>query len=181
MNIEEKKKKMIEKEIKGKCLNCGHDRLIYRETIYEVPNSGKYMLVSMECKKCGFVYKDFYPIEKKEGKRIEITVKDKKGLNTLISRSEDAWIKLDNLNLVVKPIEGEPLLTTIEGLLNKMEKAVNLMDNKEVKEKFQKIKDLKEPVKIIIEDLSGLSKVVEKKEGSEVKEEKIEKITIDKD
>ena len=166
-------KKFVEKKIKGKCLNCGHNELIYRETIYEIPNSGKHMIVSMECPKCGFVYKDFYPIEKKESKEINIEVKDKEGLNTLISRSSDAWIKLENLNLVVKPIEGEPMLTTIEGLLNKMEKAVNIMGNEKVKKKFKEMLELKEPIKIKILDKSGLSNVVYKKGNVDVKEKKL--------
>ncbi|MEO2154525.1 MAG: hypothetical protein ABGW69_01840 [Nanoarchaeota archaeon] len=171
--IEEKKKEIIEKEIEGKCLNCGHNKLIYREVDYEIPNAGKYKLISFECKKCGFVFKDFYPIEQKEGKKIKLKIKDKKALNTLISRSSDAWIYLKNIDLVVKPIEGEPMLTTIEGLLQKMEKAVKLMNNKNINEKFEKLKNLEEEIEIEIEDKSGLSNVVEKKGNIEIKEEKL--------
>jgi zinc finger protein len=165
-----KAKKISEEVIKGKCLNCGHNELIKRETVYEVPNFGKYYLMSLECKKCGFTYKDYFSLEEGKPKKLKIILKDKEALNSLFVRGEDAKIYVKNLDLEVKPIEGEPLLTTFEGFLNKLDRIIKIMDNEKIKKKFEELKEVKEPIEIIIEDPKGISKVIEKKGQIEVKE-----------
>jgi C4-type Zn-finger protein len=71
-------KEIKEKEVKGKCLNCGNTDLIYREVVYDIPNFGKYFLFSLECKECGFVFKDYFPIEEKGSKEFLVLINSDK-------------------------------------------------------------------------------------------------------
>ena len=164
------KEKIKEKRIKGKCLNCENNNLIFRELVYEVPNFGKYQLMSIECEECGFIYRDYFSLESKEPKKIRIKLKDKESLNSLFARGEDAKIIIKNLDLEIKPIEGESLLTTFEGLLYKIESIIKIMDNEKIKKKFEDLKNLKEAIEIEIDDPKGVSKIIEKKGEIEVEE-----------
>jgi len=161
-------KEIIEKEVKGKCLNCENNDLIYREVLYEIPNFGKYLLFSLECKKCGFVFKDYFPVEEKGNKEFKVILKDEKALNSLIVRGEDCYIYFDNIDLEIKPIEGESFLTTFEGLLERIEKAVRLMGNEEILKKFERLKKVQEPLVFLFKDKRGLSKIIEKKGNIEI-------------
>jgi C4-type Zn-finger protein len=161
-------KKIIEKDVKGKCLNCSGENLIYREVLYDVPNFGKYLLFSFECKKCGFIFKDYFPIEEKGNKEFKVVLKDEKALNSLIVRGEDCYIYFDNIGLEIKPIEGESFLTTFEGLIDRIERAVKIMGDEKVIKKLEELKKVKEPLIFRFKDKRGLSKVIERKGDIEI-------------
>lgn len=162
--------KIKETKINGKCVNCENNSLIYREIIYDIPNFGKYLLYSIQCEKCNFTIKESLPLEKKEKKHFKVILFNERALNSIFVRGEDCQIYFENLDLFIDPIRGDPYITTLEGLLHRIESVLKIMGDKKILEKFEDLKKFKEPLVFVFKDNSGISEVIEKKGNIKIEE-----------
>ena len=105
-----------------KCPHCYKESLEVYEVLYSIPNFGNVLLISNTCSNCGFKFVDLQYLEQKKYYKIMYSIEDKRDIyETLIFRSKTCKISSPELGFNISPgIASEPMITTIEGLLNKV-------------------------------------------------------------
>jgi len=160
-------KKLAEQEIV--CPSCGKVTKVEMYS-YEAPIEGTLLLIVINCRHCGYKYREATPMNIREnGVKIVIPVENEEALKVLLYRSPKAHVKIPELGVDIVPGPanlGE--ITTVEGLI--MHIAENLfplcdsMDDPakcyDVVAKLTNIANGLEKATVIILDPSGLSTVI---------------------
>ncbi len=140
--------------------------------VLDIPYYHDYVMVNMNCNKCGYKASDFYNSQSKGHTIHEYSVTDVSDDTTKIVRSQEATIKIPEIETEIEPIgTGSSWIRNIEGLLLDIHKKLNVMltdfDNKNtiqsVKRRIKKLKQLIKyeiPFKIIVDDPSGNSLIL---------------------
>jgi len=157
------------------CPICHKNKLILIEEGYDIPYFGKCYLMTMQCEECGYKLSDIESEEQKDPVRYTFEVKNKKDLNVRVVKSGQATVKIPALKMSVEPgPASEGYISNIEGVLERFKKVIeaerDTADDENIKKtaknllkKLWKIELGEMPVKIIIEDPSGNSAIIDKR------------------
>ena len=133
----------------------------------------KCFLFSISCSSCNY-HKSDIELDPPQQQKQEIEINDSKELKIQVAKSSEAIIKIPQLRLTVKPdVSSKGYITTIEGILLKYKKELeDERDNADSPEertaaknqlkKLWKIELGEVPIKLIIEDASGNSAIIQK-------------------
>lgn len=161
-------------EIKNQlCPICKKKGATLREEEVEVPLFGKVFVFSISCRECNYHKADLEPAEKREPCKYIFEVSSEEDLNVKIVKSGEATVKIPQVITIEPGPASEGYITNVEGLLERIKKAVetSIDDEDELAKKKAKnlIKKLnkvlfgKEKLKIILEDASGNSAIISDK------------------
>lgn len=153
---------------------CNEPKLTLHEDEIEIPYFGRVYLFSMECGACGYKKADVEPAEKREPSKYTFEVASEEDLNVKVVKSGDATVKIPHITTIEPGPTSEGYVTNIEGLLQRVkaviESTIEVEEDDAAKQKARNlIKKLnkvlvgREPLKIIIEDLTGHSAIISEK------------------
>ena len=98
------KAKETEEEFNLKCPNCSEGIIKIHQTIYELPDKEKMLILKFVCNKCDFSKNDIIPIETKmEPCEMSLKVQEEKDLKSKIYRSSSGKLEIPELELAVDP------------------------------------------------------------------------------
>jgi len=171
------------------CPICsGKDSLKIIVNELDIPYIGKVLESTMICDKCKYKTNDVMPLDLKEPKRYILKINSEEDLKKRVVRSSKGYIFIPELGFEVKPgVASEGYVSNVEGVLNRLDRALNLLKDgaekeeekkkcNEIIEKLNKIKEGKESCTLIIEDPTGHSVII----GDGVIEEKLTEEEIKK-
>ncbi|MEM1661649.1 MAG: ZPR1 zinc finger domain-containing protein [Desulfurococcaceae archaeon] len=161
--------KILEYEMK--CPVCGN---VFKlsDYLYEAPLFGQIIISSGVCLNCGYKWSEERLASSNKPIRITYRVDKIDDLNAIVIRSPVAVVKVPELGLELKPsYYSQGYITTVEGLIQDFyDKLLFLCSNaSDGNECFEKIVMLEKalrvdyPYTIVIEDLSGISKILSDK------------------
>lgn len=139
---------------------------------YEVPYFGEILIFTAVCSSCGYHATDVLVLsEEGRRKRCELEVSSAEDLNTLVVRSAAGSIEIPELGARIEPKRGEAFITTVEGILERVEEVLKLLGNDETgKEQADKVLKRIAAIKageahmtLIIDDPTGNSAIISDK------------------
>ncbi|OLS27802.1 MAG: hypothetical protein HeimC2_09950 [Candidatus Heimdallarchaeota archaeon LC_2] len=154
------------------CPACLDDNATALTHILDIPYYDDFILVNMNCNKCGYKATDFYNSRSKGHTIHEYSVTDISDDSTKIVRSQEATVKIPEIETEIEPIgTGSSWIRNIEGLLEDIHEKLKVMlrdfDNKNtirsVEKRIKKLKQLMRyeiPFRIIVDDPSGNSLIL---------------------
>ncbi len=152
----------LKEEYLSKCPICGKGDLKIRMFEYNIPNYGDSIILVIFCTKCSFRIVDVIPKEVFGRKRIEIIVEGKKDFGKKILKNKGAIIEIPEVGIRMEESEG--YITTVEGLLIRIEEKLKKYSKntyEKVKDKIDRLKRGQERFRIVIEDEEGISKLLD--------------------
>ena len=156
------------------CPMCMKKTLTLMEEEMEVPYFGKCYLFSMSCSNCKFHKADIEAEEKKEPVKYTLDIESEKDMKIRVIKSSEATIKIPHM-ISMEPGPGsEGFITNVEGVLNRFKKIIeDKRDTEEDASLKKKAKNMLKkltkamwgqgPLKIIIEDPSGNSAIIDER------------------
>jgi zinc finger protein len=173
-----------------KCPICKENALNLIQKEYEIELYGPAILLTALCENCKFAYRDVLLLTSSEPNVMKLKVTSEE-LNAKIVKSSTATILIPELKIKITPgPASEGYITTIEGILNRIEEAAKLILSslkglrkercKKFLEEIQKAKDGKKIFTFIIKDPYGKSAIIPKKENvikRKLSKKEIEKLT----
>ncbi|RLG39166.1 MAG: hypothetical protein DRN91_00560 [Candidatus Alkanophagales archaeon] len=166
---------MSEGQMKGVCPICGSEMTL-RFVPYEVSYFGEVMIFNAVCG-CGYKTTDVMILSKRRNKRYEVEVASEEDLSARVVRSQYGRIEIPELGVVVEPKKGEAFISNVEGVLQRVESVLKLLErdaNEEQKAKiaelFRKINEIKagrRRMRLIIEDPTGNSAIISERANVE--------------
>jgi zinc finger protein len=162
----------VPKTSKGEvCPICNNKTLTLMEEEMEVPYFGKCYLFSMSCSSCKFHKADVEAEEKKDPIKFTLDIESEKDMKIRIVKSSEATVKIPHMISMEPGTNSDGFITNIEGLLNRFKKIIeDIRDNEEDPSAKKKAKNMikkltkamwgQEKLKIIIEDPSGNSAII---------------------
>ncbi|MCD6459007.1 MAG: ZPR1 zinc finger domain-containing protein [Thermoproteales archaeon] len=168
------------------CPMCGDKTFKINEVIHLQPHLGRTLIVSKLCEKCGYKKTEIIPLEIKKRKIIVYKATEKKDLYSKIVRTSTATIYIPELGAVIEPgVDAPVFITNIEGILSRIEDAIDrirvLEDNRtndeevtRIREYIAKVKQKGGELTIIIDDPTGLSKIIAKESAGKIVIEYVE-------
>jgi|YelNatPaOPRAMG01_1025707.scaffolds.fasta_scaffold53074_4 zinc finger protein len=156
-----------------KCPVCKENTLNLTQKEYGIEFYGPAILLTAFCENCKFTYRDVLLLTSSEPSAMKLKVTSEE-LNATVAKSSTATILIPELKAKITPgPASEGYVTTVEGILNRIEEAAWLMlsslkglkKEKCVKflEKLQKAKKGEEEFNFIIKDPYGKSIIIPKK------------------
>ena len=157
------------------CPLCHQNKLTLIEEEYNIPYFGKCYLMLMKCENCDYKVSDIETEEQREPSRYTFELKNKKDLNIRVVKSGQATIKIPALKMSVEPgPASEGYISNIEGVLQRFKKVIESERDtaedasikktaKNLLKKLWKVELGEMPIKIIIEDPSGNSAIIDKR------------------
>ena len=141
-----------EELITFKCPRCSEGKIILKQSVYDLPDEEKMLILKFECDKCDYTNNDIIPIETKRVPGImTLTISSEEDLKSKIYRSPTGKLEIPELELVVDPGPAAKFYyTNVEGILIRFEEAVaiyrkNLDEDDSQKDDIDGIlRDLKE-------------------------------------
>ncbi len=156
--------------MKERCPVCGAEgKLEFKP--YNIPYFGDIMLFTLSCPSCGYHSSDVLLLSSgRNKKRHELLVSSVEDLSSTVVRSSYARIEIPELGVNVEPRRGESFITTVEGVLIRVERVVKMLWRNEEGEKRERaerllqriaeIKAGKASMRLIIEDPTGNSAII---------------------
>lgn len=141
----------------------------------DIPYFGKVFIFSMDCKNCKYHKGDIETAEQREPCKITFTTESEKDLQVRVVKSSYATVKVPQMRMSVTPgPSSNGYVSNIEGVLNKFKEILedqrdNSDDDSVKKHAKNLLKKLRKAMygdvalKIIIEDPSGNSAIIDKK------------------
>lgn len=158
---------------KQPCPICRKKGLSLKEEEVEVPYFGKVFVFSMNCSECGYNKSDIEPVERREPCKYTLEISSEDDLNVKIVKSGEATIKIPHVITIEAGPASNGYITNVEGLLERVKKAIESSVDEEDEAAKKKAKNLikkinkvifgREKLKIIIEDPSGNSAIISEK------------------
>ena len=156
------------------CPMCRKKTLTLMEEDMEVPYFGKCYIFSMTCSNCKFHKADIEAEQKKDPTKYTFDVTSEKDMKVRVIKSSEANVKIPHMISMESGPGSEGFITNIEGLLTRFKKIIeDLRDSEEDPDAKKKAKNMlkkltramwgQETLKIIIEDPSGNSAIVDEK------------------
>jgi zinc finger protein len=110
------------------CPICGaKDTFQVKGRIDHIPYFGETMETLVICSSCKFKHADVTHLEEYEPMRHEFSISSEDDMMVRVVRSSTGTIKVPELGVMVKPCSAsEGYITNIEGVLDRIEKAVRL-------------------------------------------------------
>ena len=159
--------------MKENCPICGAESELHFLP-YDVPFFGGIMIFTAVCSSCGYHATDVMVLseeEEKKRKRCELVVSSVEDLNALVVRSSAGSIEIPELGVSIEPKRGEAFISTVEGVLERVEDVVNLLSGDgtgkkradEVLKQIDQIKSGEASMTLIIDDPTGNSVIISDK------------------
>ena len=161
----------------SKCPICNSKTLTEKMTTVAIPHFGEILLLTLQCKKCGFKHSDIFCVTERGPSRYSLHIEKPQDLYAKVIRSSTATIRIPELGVKVEPGPAStPFITNVEGVLERVKNIVEMAkrwaDNKKKQERCNKILDIieevkkgKEKITIIIEDPFGNSAIIHSQRG----------------
>ncbi|XP_046543972.1 zinc finger protein ZPR1-like [Haliotis rubra] len=156
-------------EIESFCVNC-EDQGITRLFLTRIPFFREVIVSSFSCDHCGYRNAELQPggrIQDK-GVRYEVLIKHKEDLNRQVVQTNFATVSIPELEFESPPNKG--VLTTVEGIIQRAVEGLNQdqvlrrIQHPEIAaqidafvDKLEKLREMKEPFKLVVDDPSGNS------------------------
>jgi len=156
----------------SKCPICGNETLMEKMTTVVIPHFGEFLLLTLQCEKCGFKHSDIICTAERIPSRYSLKVETSQDLYAKVIRSSTATIKIPELGIKVEPgPSSTAFITNVEGVLERVKDIVEMAKrwtkNKRKQKRCDKIlstieevKNGKEKITIIIEDPLGNSAII---------------------
>lgn len=158
--------------MKEKCQICGAESELHFLP-YEIPYFGDAMMFTAVCPSCGFRFTDVMILSGEKRRRHEMVISSTQDLNVRVIRSSFGSVEIPELGVSVKPRRGESFISTVEGVLKRVEEVVKMLSrNVEGKKKkradavlkqIAEIKSGKASMTLIIDDPAGNSAILSDK------------------
>jgi len=157
--------------VKERCPICGAERDL-QFLSYDIPHFGDAVLFVAACPSCGNRSTDVMLLSeiKDKQRRYELVVSSVQDLNVKVIRSSYGRIEIPELGVYVDPCEGESFISTVEGVLKRVERVLKIMSREEVGDKrkraeqilmnIEEIKAGKARMTLILEDQTGNSAII---------------------
>jgi len=157
------------------CYVCHQKTLTLLEDEQDIPYFGKVFLFSMSCTSCHYKVADVEVAQPKDPCRIEFTVENEKDLSARLVRSSQASVKIPRLKMSLDPgVGAEGFVSNVEGLLQRFKKILEVerdsTDDPKIKKsaknllkKLWKVECGEDSLKVVIEDPSGNSAIIDEK------------------
>lgn len=154
-----------------KCPVCSNTFKV-SDYLYEAPYFGQLIISSGVCGNCGYKWSEERLATYGEPVRIAYRVSNVDDLNVIVIRSPLAIVKVPELGLELKPAHySQGYVTTVEGLIQDFYDKLVFLCSPDVNRDdcFEKINLLEKalrveyPYTVVIEDYSGISKILSNK------------------
>jgi len=157
--------------VKEKCPLCGAESELHCVP-YEIPFFGEIMIFTAVCASCGFRATDVMMLSEEKRERCEMVVSSAEDVNAIVVRSSSGSIEIPELGVSVEPKSGEAFISTVEGVLKRVENVVKMLSKDgtskkradEVLKQIDEIKSGKASMTLIIDDPTGNSAIIPNKE-----------------
>ena len=135
---------------------------------HAIPIFGEIMIFTATCPSCGYRATDVMVLGEKPATRCEWAVASAEDIKAVVIRSSFGTIEIPELGVTVEPRRGEAFITTVEGVLSRVERVAKLLSRdgeskkraEEVLKQIEEIKRGKEHMTLIIADPTGNSAVI---------------------
>lgn len=158
--------------MKEKCQICGAESELHFLP-YEIPYFGDAMMFTAVCPSCGFRFTDVMILSGEKRRRHEMVISSTQDLNVRVIRSSFGSVEIPELGVSVKPRRGESFISTVEGVLKRVEEVVKMLSRNVEGEKKKRadavlkqiaeIKSGKASMTLIIDDPAGNSAILSDK------------------
>lgn len=158
--------------MKEKCAICGTEIGLHFLP-YEIPHFGEAMIFTAVCPSCGYRSTDVMILSGEKRRRYEMEVSSAHDLNVQVIRSSTGSIEIPELGVSVEPRRGESFISTVEGVLKRVEEVLKMLSRDVVGEKkkraehilmqIERIKAGEASMTLIIDDPTGNSAVISDK------------------
>jgi zinc finger protein len=165
--------------IKGEtCPVCSKKELSLTERDDDIPYFGKVSLFSMTCSSCKFHKADLESLEKRDPVKISLEVCGEKDMSIRVVKSSMAKVKIPYIADITPGEAANGYVTNVEGLLKRVKQQVEVVRDteddpsavkkaKKILKKINRIMWGDEKAKIIIEDPTGNSAILDDKAVSD--------------
>ena len=157
-------------EVKESCPICGAESEV-RFLPSEIPFFGEIMIFTAVCSSCGYRSTDVMVLSEEKRRRCELVISSVEDLNALVVRSTSGIIEIPELDVSIEPKGGEAFISTVEGVLERVEAVVKLLSRDgtgkkradEVLKHIDHIKSGEASMTLIIDDPTGNSAIISDK------------------
>lgn len=157
--------------MKEECPICGAESELH-SVPYEIPFFGEIMIFTTVCDSCGYRATDVMLLSEEKHERCELVVSSVEDVNAIVVRSSSGTIEIPELGVSVEPKRGEAFITTVEGVLKRVENVAEMLgrDDKSkerVNAVFKQIDEIKlgkASMTLIIDDPTGNSAIIPNKQ-----------------
>ena len=157
-------------DVKESCPICGAESEVqFLPT--EIPYFGEIMIFTAVCSSCGYHATDVMVLSEEGGKRCELVISSVEDLNALVVRSTSGTIEIPELGVRIEPKRGEAFISTVEGVLRRVENVVKILSRDSTRKKratdvlkrIDEIKSGEASMTLIIDDPTGNSAIISDK------------------
>ena len=156
--------------MKETCPLCGAESEVHMVP-YAIPLFGEVMIFTVMCASCGYRATDVLMLAEEKKTRCEMEISSVEDVNAIVIRSSSATIEIPELGVNVEPKRGEAFITTVEGVLQRVENVVKMLGKEAaskpradaVLKQIAEIKLGKARMTLIIEDPTGNSAIIPNK------------------
>jgi len=157
--------------VKERCPICGKESDL-QFLPYNIPHFGDAILFVAACPSCGYRSTDVRILSENKAKqrRYELVVSSAQDLNVRVIRSSFGRIEIPELGVTVDPKEGDSFISTVEGVLKRVERVVKMLNRdvvgdkkkraEQILVKIDEIKAGKASMTLILEDPTGNSAII---------------------
>lgn len=157
------------------CMICGKKELTLHEEEVDIPHFGKTFVFGMYCNACGYRKQDLEPAEQKPACEYTIEIDSEDDMSIKVVKASTGTLKIPRIITMESGEGSEGFITNIEGLIERVKKAIQSAaeseeDDKAAKKKAKNmIKKLnnvilgREKLKISISDPNGNSAIISDK------------------
>lgn len=163
--------------MKEECPVCGTESELHCLP-YKIPIFGEIIIFTAVCPSCSYRATDVMLLSEQKSKRCRMVVSSVEDLNAVVVRSSSGTIEIPELGVSVEPKRGEAFITTVEGVLKRVENVVKMLSRgkngtsknentntntsraEEVLKEIDAIKSGKASMTLIIDDPTGNSSII---------------------
>ncbi|XP_033119636.1 zinc finger protein ZPR1-like [Anneissia japonica] len=155
-------------KIESMCINC-EENGITQILLTKIPHYKEVVLMSFECEHCGYKNNEIQPGARIQDKgcTLKLTVQNEKDLNRQVVKSDAAMVLIPALQFEIPSNTQKGVLTTIEGLISRavegleqdqpLRKALDPETATKIQDFIDKMKNLKPPFELTLDDPTGNS------------------------
>ncbi len=158
--------------MKENCPICGAESELHFLP-YEIPFFGEIMIFTAVCSSCGYRSTDVKVMSEEKMRRCEMVISSAEDLNAIVVRSSLGTIEIPELGVSVEPKRGEAFISTVEGVLKRVEDVVKMLSRdvegarkkraEDVLNRIAEIKSGEASMTLIIDDPAGNSAIISDK------------------
>ncbi|MBN1455894.1 MAG: ZPR1 zinc finger domain-containing protein [Methanomicrobia archaeon] len=153
--------------MKETCPVCGAESELHCVP-YKIPYFGEVMIFTAICDSCGYHTTDVMMLADQKQDRCEKVIASPEDIDAVVIRSSFGTIEIPELGVTVEPKRGDAFITTVEGVLTRVERVVRMLSKDaeskqradEVLKQIEEIKLGNAQMTLIIDDPTGNSAII---------------------